>query len=149
MTDYSGVWSESEVSDFLDRTPVPIRIACHTPADRLWIVSLWYQFRDGRCQCSTSARADLVRFLERDPAVAFEVSTNEVPYAGVRGNGTASIETDPEKSVLRDLLDRYVGNTSTDFARRLLSEDRDEVTVRIDPDRLFSWDFSSRMQDVG
>ena len=148
MTDYSGVWSESGVSEFLDRTLVPIRIACHTPTDRLWIVALWYQFRDGRFRCSTSARADVVRFLERDPAVAFEVSTNEVPYAGVRGNGTASVEPDREKSVLRDLLDRYVGDTNSDFAGKLLSEDRDEVTVRIDPDRIFSWDFTARMQAV-
>ncbi|WP_435156711.1 pyridoxamine 5'-phosphate oxidase family protein [Haladaptatus sp. DFWS20] len=148
MTTYSGAWTELTVSKYLDRTTVPLRIACHTPADRLWIVSLWYLFRDGKFHCATAAHADIVRFLEHDSNVGFEVSTNKPPYKGIRGSGVASIESDPEKTVLRELLDRYVGDTGSEFAERLLSDERDEVTLQIDPERVFSWDFTERMQEV-
>ncbi|MFB6108520.1 MAG: hypothetical protein ABEJ82_06740 [Haloplanus sp.] len=66
------------------------------------------------------------------------------------GHGTPAtpIESDPEKAVLRALLERYLGGTDSSLARRLLAPERDEVTVRIDPDRLHSWDFTERMRDV-
>jgi hypothetical protein len=32
------------------------------------------------------------------------------------------------------------------LAERLLSPDRDEVRIRIDPSRVYTWDFSHRMQ---
>lgn len=148
MTEFSGAWTASEVSSFLDETAVPLRLASHTPSDDLWVVTLWYRFRDGDLYCATSAQADIVRFVRRDPSVAFDVSTNDQPYKGVRGNGTAHVEPDPEKTVLRDLIERYVGDTDTSFAGRLLAEDREEVTIRIEPDRMYSWDFTARMADV-
>lgn len=146
MPEYTGVWSAAEAGEFLDRTAVPLRLACHTPTGRLWVLSLWYRYQDGVFHCATSSQAAVVRYLVEDPEVAFEVSTNQPPYAGVRGNGTARIETDPDKAVLRGLIDRYLGDTESPLADRLLADDRDEVTIHITPARLYSWDFTRRMQ---
>ncbi|WP_231187163.1 pyridoxamine 5'-phosphate oxidase family protein [Haladaptatus sp. DYF46] len=148
MTELSGAWSKSEVVEFFDRTAVPLRLACNTPSGRLWMVSLWYLFEDGTLCCATGANADIVRLLRNDSTVAFEVSTNDPPYSGVRGNGTASVEQDPEKDLLRELLGRYLGGTDSRLARELLSDGRTEVTVRIEPDRLHSWDFTAQMGDT-
>ena len=145
MATLSGVWSREELDRFLRDVTVPLRLGCRRPGGDLWMLSLWYRYRDGTFQCATSADADVVSYLRTDPDVSFEVSTNDPPYRGVRGNGTANLDADEEKSVLRDLLERYLGTTDTPLAQRLLSPDRDEVTLTIAPARLHSWDYSDRM----
>ncbi|QCC46558.1 pyridoxamine 5'-phosphate oxidase family protein [Halobellus limi] len=99
-------------------------------------------------RCATGADAAVVEYLRNDPEVAFEVSTNEPPYKGVRGRGTASIEPDTDKRLLRSLFERYLGGTDNDLGDFLLDPDREEVRIRIRPERLHSWDFTERMADV-
>jgi uncharacterized protein YhbP (UPF0306 family) len=151
MTEYTGEWDRAEVATFLADAHVPIRVACRTPAGGLWMLSLWYDFDPdaGAFVCATSADADVVRYLRDDDGVAFEVSTNDPPYRGVRGAGSATIAPDEDKTALRNLLKRYLGGTDSPLAERLLDPDRDEVTISIDPERCYSWDFSDRMRDVG
>lgn len=141
----AGAWDAAETEAFLDSVTVPLRLSCHSNGESLWMLSLWFLHRDGAFWCATSATADVVDYLAADDHVAFEISTNEPPYKGVRGNGTASVEPDDEKALLRELLERYLGGTDSGLADRLLSPDREEVTIRIDPDRLYTWDFSDRM----
>ena len=148
MAEYTGTWSAEGVADFLGRTTVPVRLGCRTPAGRPWMVSLWYRFDGGELVCATARDAAVVGYLEHEPEVAFEVSTNDPPYRGVRGNGTARIEPDEDLAVLRGLVERYLGGTDSALADELLDEDRDEVAIRIEPARLYSWDFSERMADV-
>ena len=145
MTDLRGPWDASDLEAFLASVTVPLRLACRTPAGRLWLVPLWFTYEEGRFHCATSREADLVEFLEADAGVALDVSTNEPPYRGVRGNGTARIEPDPEKELLRDLLDRYLGGTESPLAEQLLDEKRREVRIVVDPDRLVTWDYTARM----
>ncbi|WP_254821096.1 pyridoxamine 5'-phosphate oxidase family protein [Haloglomus halophilum] len=144
----TGSWSEAEANSFLAETTVPIRVACRTPAGGLWMLSLWFLPCDGALWCATGADADVVRYLDHDDGVSFEVSTNEPPYRGVRGAGTATVEPDRDKSLLRALFDRYLGGTDNGLGDRLLRADRDEVRIRIDPDRLYTWDFTERMRDA-
>jgi len=145
MVSVTGAWSRAEVARFLDDQTVPLRLGCRRPSGDLWMLSLWYRYRDGAFECATAADADVVRYLESGDAVSFEVSTNDPPYRGVRGNGTATVTSDEEKAVLRSLIERYLGGTDSDLARRLLAPSREEVRIRIAPDRLHSWDYSGRM----
>ena len=140
----TGPWNRERVDEFLGAAQIPVRLGCHTPSGDPWIVSLWFRW-DGAVHCATSADADLVSFLEADDYVSFEVSTNDPPYAGVRGRGTASVEPDVDKRLLRRLFERYLGGTDNDLADVLLRPEREEVHVRIEPDRLHTWDFSGRM----
>lgn len=87
-----------------------------------------------------------MRFLRNDPAVAFDISTNDIPYRGIRGNGTVELSSDSEKAVLRDLIEHYLGETDSSLARRLLDDDRDEVRIRLEPRTVYSWDYSERMK---
>jgi nitroimidazol reductase NimA-like FMN-containing flavoprotein (pyridoxamine 5'-phosphate oxidase superfamily) len=125
---------------------VPVRLACHRPDGGLWMLSLWYRREGESLQCATGAGADVVEYLRADGAVAFEVSTNTPPYMGVRGNGTATVEPDGEKTVIRALVERYLGGTESSMAQHLLAEDREEVRVTVEPERLYTWDFSERMR---
>jgi nitroimidazol reductase NimA-like FMN-containing flavoprotein (pyridoxamine 5'-phosphate oxidase superfamily) len=144
---FSGVWSPEEIDDFLTETTVPIRVSCRTPRDDLWMLSLWYEYVDGEFRCATGKDADIVEFLQSTEEVAFEVSTNDPPYRGVRGRGTASLGPDEDKRQLRVLLERYLGGTDSSLARSLLAPEREEVRIRITPEKLYSWDFSERMGD--
>jgi nitroimidazol reductase NimA-like FMN-containing flavoprotein (pyridoxamine 5'-phosphate oxidase superfamily) len=148
MTRYTGTWEADGVAAYLDGARVPVRLACRTPSGRLWMLSLWYRFRDGTLQCATAASADVVEYLRADGDVAFEVSTNEPPYRGVRGNGVASIAPDSGKELLRDLVERYLGDAESGLARWLLRDDREEVRIRIEPETVYSWDYTDRMRDA-
>ena len=145
MTEYRGRWSAAEVADFLDATPIPVRIATQRPNGSLWIVTLWFRYDDGVIECATSADAKIVQFLRDDPAVAVDVSTNQIPYRGIRASGRATIAPDEDKAVLRSLIDRYLEDRQSPLATRLLDDDREEVTIRIELDDVFSWDYSERM----
>ena len=142
-----GDLDRATIEQFLHEHTIPVRIACRTAGDRPWMLSLWYRYRDGGLECATWKQADVVRYLEHDDQVAFEVSTNDPPYRGVRGRGNATVQDDPEKALLRDLLERYLGETDTRLGNRLLQEDREEVTIRIDPAVVFGWDFTERMTE--
>lgn len=148
MTEFRGAWTEDDVETFLQETTVPIRLATHRPDGSLWLVTLWYRYHDGAFECATQANADVVGFLRDDPSVAFDVSTNRVPYRGIRGNGTATISADGARAALRDLIERYLGGTDSSLAEWLLDDDREEVRIRIEPRVIYSWDYSERMADV-
>ncbi|WP_280587836.1 pyridoxamine 5'-phosphate oxidase family protein [Halorubrum sp. Boch-26] len=142
--DPSGPWDRDRVDEFLTDARVPVRLGCRTPADDPWIVSLWFSW-DGALHCATSADADLVAFLAHENHVSFEVSTNDPPYKGVRGRGRATVSPDEEKELLRSLLDRYLDGVDNPTGDRLLRPDREEVRIRIEPERLHTWDYSERM----
>ena len=148
MVSFAGPWSRTEAETFLDAAVVPIRLACRTPAGGLWMLSLWYRYRDGRFECATSADARIVRFLRADSEVCFEVSTNRPPYMGVRGAGEARLVEEGAKDVLGDLIDRYLGTTDGEMAGWLLREEREEVAIEIEPTRLSTWDFTPRMREA-
>ncbi|OAQ51941.1 pyridoxamine 5'-phosphate oxidase-related FMN-binding protein [Natrinema mahii] len=145
MTEFRGAWDEDDVEAFLQEATIPIRLATHRPDGSLWPVALWYRYRDGALECATGANADVVRFLRREPAVGFDISTNDVPYRGIRGTGTVEIAPDEDKAVLRSLIERYLDDTDSPLATKLLDDDREEVRVRIEPREIYSWDYSARM----
>jgi hypothetical protein len=55
------------------------------------------------------------------------------------------VSPDADKELLRALLARYLGGTDNPTADRLLRPEREEVKIRIEPERLHSWDYSGRM----
>ena len=142
----TGAWDRAETEGFLSEATIPIRLSCRRPAGDLWMLSLWFVYRENAVWCATSAEASVVEYLTHDDRVAFEISTNEPPYKGVRGNGTATITPDSEKQLLRSLLERYLGGTDSPLAKRLLSPQREEVRIRIDPETLYTWDFTDQMR---
>ncbi|MFC6990646.1 pyridoxamine 5'-phosphate oxidase family protein [Haladaptatus sp. GCM10025707] len=148
MTTFAGAWTEAEVESYLAETTVPLRLACTTPRGDLWMLSLWFSYEDGELLCATGRDAEVVRYLEAAPEVAFEISTNEPPYHGVRGRGVATLTEDADKSLLKRLIERYLGGTDSSLAKRLLADDREEVRIAIASDKVYSWDYSERMADA-
>jgi nitroimidazol reductase NimA-like FMN-containing flavoprotein (pyridoxamine 5'-phosphate oxidase superfamily) len=148
MVQPTGAMDVAALDAYLEEATIPIRLATRTPGGGLWMVSLWFAYDGDAFHCATGADATVVEYLEANDDVAFEVSDNDPPYRGVRGAGTAELAPDPEKTQLRALIERYLGGTDSSLAASLLDGDRQEVRITIEPAKLYTWDFSERMDDA-
>ena len=136
---------------FLSEASIPLRLSI-ADGDQPIIVPLWYLYEDGRFWCACHETSYLVKRIRaqstpdaNNVACAFDISTNEPPYKGVRGAGRVSLVSEQGADRLRSLLDRYLGDTDSDFANWLLSRADGEEALCIEPDRISSWDFTARM----
>jgi hypothetical protein len=113
------------------------------------VVSLWYIHQNGQLLCATQKTAKIVSYLKYDPRCAFEIAEDRPPYCGVRGQAKAIIDEAIGAVVLEQLLHRYLGGIQNSLAKKLLAKSETEVAIVLDPTRVFTWDFSSRMKDIG
>jgi nitroimidazol reductase NimA-like FMN-containing flavoprotein (pyridoxamine 5'-phosphate oxidase superfamily) len=142
-----GSWSGAEIEAFLEETPIPMRISVSSASGPL-IVPLWFEYLAGRLLSCSPADSLLVSSLRSKPEVAFDVSTNDLPYRGVRGRGQAHCEIAADNERLANLLRRYLAGTENSLASWLLNRDGPEALIEIEISWLTSWDFSSRMGDI-
>lgn len=149
MAELRGAWTENELETFLDESRIPIRLSVHRGDGSLWMVALWYRYRNGSFECATPANTALVEFLRGGSSVAFDVSTNDPPYRGVRGNGGAALSPDEDEETLRALIDRYLGEFDSPLAEWLLTDESGVIRIRIQPNELYTWDYSGRVREDG
>ena len=141
----SGPWSEDEIGTFLETTSVPMRLAVNGAAGFPILMPLWFMWADNSFWAAMKPTAGLVQGLRRDGGCAFDVSIETPPYKGVRGRGTAEV-IDDGLPVLKQLLQRYLGEGSARFQTWLLERSADECAIRITPETLTAWDFGARMK---
>ena len=128
---------------------IPLRIAVHANTAReLLVAPLWFLHADGAFWCASQARSLIVRALQREPSCAFDLSTNDMPYRGVRGRASVTLHPEEGERVLEALLNRYLGGTGSPLARRLLARASAEVALRLQPHWQSQWDYSKRMASV-
>ena len=147
--DIRGPWTAAEAADFLDRARIPIRLACIGSDGFPRVVSLWYRYEAGCFYCVTHRDSKLTGLLRRNRKVGFEVSPNDPPYHGVRGQGVVNLEESGGEATLRRHLQHYLGGTDSSLAQWLLSRAEDELLVTVTVRRMFSWDYRERMSDTG
>lgn len=140
-----GPWGRADVQRFLEQERSPLRLAVNGRDGVPRVASLWFQAERGRLWCATHTNALITRLLREDPRVAFEISVNEPPYKGVRGQARVELLPAQGGQYLEQLLQRYLGGTDSDLARWLLSRAADEVALCLQPIWMTSWDFSDRM----
>ena len=142
-----GAWTGAEIEQFLTEARIPLRLSLTTSKGPL-IVPVWFEYAEGRLWSCSPEDSLLVRSLRAHPAIAFDVSTNDLPYRGVRGRGTAACERAEDNRELERLLRRYLGGVNNNLAIWLLGRTDDEALIGIDIDWITSWDFSERMSDI-
>ena len=142
-----GAWTGAEVERFLLESRIPLRLSFESRNGPI-IVPLWFAYRSGRMLSCSPEDSTLVKSLSAKPDVAFDVSTNDLPYRGVRGRGRATCTATADTAQLEELLTRYVGGTDGQLAQWLLSRSKRESIITIEPSWLTSWDFSDRMRDL-
>lgn len=138
-----------DVRDYLEQVRIPIRLASTTAGGWPALISLWYLYQDGLLYCATQESAKIVRYIEDDNRVAFEVAADAPPYCGVRGQARALVDDQLGAEMLERLLVRYLGDTENDLAKNLLAKKDTEVAIVIEPMRIYTWDFRQRMKGIG
>lgn len=144
-----SVWDQSQIGAFLLECKIPIRLACLNNDHKPIICSLWYEYEGGTLWCATQKSAAIVKYLAQASDVGFEISTEAMPYRGVRGQGKATLLDAQGPEVLLRLIDRYLGDRESAFANWLIKRSGAEVAICIEPDWLTSWDFGKRMRTAG
>jgi hypothetical protein len=141
----SSAWDVAGIEKFLQNTLIPLRLSCLSRTGYPLISSLWFYHDADALWCATQAEAHIAALLEINPQCGFEVAGDAPPYRGVRGQGRAMLSKADGADVLGRLIDRYLGSRDSDFARWLLARGDKEVSIRIEPEWLTSWDYASRM----
>jgi len=148
MTTFTGKWSKDDVAQFLSEQDIPIRLSFISTDNQPWMLSLWYLFEDDVIYCATRKESKVIENLTRRPYCAFEVSTNDPPYRGVRGKGVVTITPDEDLLLLKKLVDRYISEENDTFREWLLGRDVQEVQIAIEPEKIYSWDYGDRMRGI-
>lgn len=142
-----GTWTGVQIEAFLTGSHLPLRLSIATRAGPL-IVPLWFDYSASCLICCSPTESLVVKSLQATPEVAFDVSTNDLPYRGVRGRGLATCTTAADNSQLEELLEKYLGNAEGQLATWLLNRTGSESVISIEPTWITSWDFSERMSDL-
>tara|TARA_B100000029_G_scaffold415992_1_gene420002 strand:- start:77 stop:571 length:495 start_codon:yes stop_codon:yes gene_type:complete len=142
-----GAWTGAEISEFLHGAVMPMRLGFNSKRGLL-VVPLWFCFADSALVACAVRESLVIRSLGADPEVAFDVSTNDLPYRGIRGNGEARCVHEVGSQALQDVLDKYIQDDDHSLARWLSSRSHTEVAIVVEPAWITSWDFSDRMQGL-
>jgi nitroimidazol reductase NimA-like FMN-containing flavoprotein (pyridoxamine 5'-phosphate oxidase superfamily) len=137
----------AKTEQYLRDVVIPLRLSCIAASRWPVVLSLWYLYHDERLYCATQETARVVGYLRHEPRCAFEIAADHPPYCGVRGQGMATIDTTSGIEILEQLLVRYLGSTETQLGKRLLAQSHNEVAIVIEPVKVFTWNYTSRMQD--
>jgi nitroimidazol reductase NimA-like FMN-containing flavoprotein (pyridoxamine 5'-phosphate oxidase superfamily) len=143
----NSAWDRQGIARFLDDAVVPLRLGVESKNNPL-IVTLWFEYRDAAIWCAAHRDSLVVKVLQDNPACAVDISTNDIPYRGVRGAGRAACLPAAGAQTLDRLIERYLGGSESQLARWLKSRQEDEIALKITPKWLTSWDFSERMADI-
>ena len=146
--DRKGPLSVEMLDQFFDEVTVPLRIAGVGSTGHPIMASLWYIRIEDMLWCATQRASTIASILSRDVRCSFEVSVEKPPYVGVRGPALATLHPDRGEEILCALIDRYIGNRSSSFSRKLLSRAASETAIAIQPQALFTWDFRERMDGI-
>ncbi len=141
----SSEWSSNEIERFLEGQEIPMRLSCNGKDGFPMVCSLWYVYHNGYIWGATHEQAAVAKMLEHDNKCAFEVAPNEMPYRGVRGQGTVELLRPDAAKVLGELIERYLHSRQSKLAQWLMSRTEHEYAIKIKPAWMTSWDFSERM----
>jgi nitroimidazol reductase NimA-like FMN-containing flavoprotein (pyridoxamine 5'-phosphate oxidase superfamily) len=129
-------------------TKIPIRLSFLNSSGVPNVISLWYEQIDGKIYCATQKSAKIVSYLEKNPECGFEIAADKPPYKGTRGSGVAKIVDNRGEEILTILMKKYLGDKVSTLQKILKKNIKNEVAIEITPNKLFHYDYSTRMKDV-
>jgi|TARA_B100000700_G_C15057790_1_gene863876 hypothetical protein len=71
-----------------------------------------------------------------------------MPYRGVRGQAKVTLSDDDGPRILETLVDKYIAEQESDFSRWLLARKDTEIAIKLEPLKITSWDYSTRMKKI-
>jgi len=135
--------TDGEVAVFLEQQR-SATMATLGPSGTPHLVAMWYAVLDGQVWFETKSRSQKAVNLRRDPRITCMVEAGET-YDTLRGvsiEGTGTIVEDPDDlwKVGVSVWERYNGPYSDEVAPLVEFMLNKRIAVRIDVDRVRSWD---------
>ena len=127
---------------------VPLRLSCLTTSGWPMIIPLWFKFLIDRFYCATQQNAKIISYLKKDARCAFEISSENPPYRGIRGQGKTIIKKELGIEILETVIEKYIEKKNANLRKYLLKRKENEVAIEIIPTKVFYWDYSNRMKDI-
>lgn len=142
----NAVWTAEQTVEFLTKAKIPMRLACNSPHGYPLICSIWYIFDGEVFWCASQKNSKIIRCLEENSKCGFEISVDQPPYKGVRGQGDVRILTEGVEETLNQLLLRYLDDNENSLASWLMSRVADECLIKLTPRWVNNWDYTERMK---
>jgi PPOX class probable F420-dependent enzyme len=137
------VMSHDEVVEFLNQQRSST-VATVGPKGQLNLVAMWYAVLDQHIWIETKRKSQKVVNLRRDPRMSFLVETGDT-YDQLRGvalEGTGAIVDDPDVvwDVCVNVFERYNAPYTDELKPFVELMAHNRVAIRLDVDRIRSWD---------
>lgn len=133
------------VETYLKSIRIPLHLSCVTESGWPIGLSLWYIYQNNKLYCATQESARVVRYLTHNQRCSFEISSDQPPYCGVRGQSISQINKTLGPDILKQLITRYLGGFNNPLAEKLLKNVSHEVAIIISPINYYTWNFTERM----
>ena len=136
--------TDEERERFLDEGWT-LQVATNGPGGFPHLAAMWYVVIDGVVHFTTFGKSQKIVNLQRDPHVTAMLETGRA-YEELRGlviRGTAELDTDvaTTAAVMSVVGSKYQGMPiATETPEAALPAASKRVTVRIRPERIYSWD---------
>lgn len=136
--------TSEEQEQFLDEGWT-LQVATNGPGGFPHLAPMWYVMIDGVIHFTTFGKSQKILNLRRDPRISVMLETGKA-YEELRGlviQGSAEIEEDVETTagVMSLVGNKYRGlPIPTDTPEAALPAAAKRVTVRVRPERVYSWD---------
>ena len=141
-----GPWTADEASDFLRNSVIPLRLSCAGKDHYPVIATQWFLLDEGELLCATQRNSHIASLIRRESRCAFEISSEKLPYRGIRGRALASLDDLRGPVVLDRLIERYLGQTRGRLASWLKGRSDNETAIVIEPVNVSCWDYGDRME---
>ena len=136
--------TSEEQEQFLDEGWT-LQVATNGPGGFPHLAPMWYVMIDGVIHFTTFSKSQKILNLRRDPRISVMLETGQA-YEELRGlviRGSAEIDEDVETTagVMSVVANKYRGMPiPTDTPEAALPAAAKRVTVRVRPERVYSWD---------
>ena len=135
--------TDTELGRFIDQSRT-CTMATVGPGGTPHLVAMWYAWLDGKVWLESKAKAQKIVNLRRDDRLSVMIEAGST-YDTLRGaslEGRGVIVTDPEEvwRVGVDVWERYTAPYSEDVRPLVEAMLRKRVVVRLDVERVRSWD---------
>ena len=137
------VMAEDAVWEFL-RQQRSSTVATYGPQGQIHLVGMWYAVLDGQVWIETKAKAQKVVNLRRDPRMSVLVEAghtyDQLRGVALEGTGVVVDDADVVWDVCVNIFNRYNGQYTEEMKPFVEFMAKNRVAVRLDVDRIRSWD---------
>jgi Pyridoxamine 5'-phosphate oxidase len=137
--------NQLEINEFLSKGKSLLRLGTVDQKGEPMIHPVWYHYEDNVLYVWTGQNTRKARNVS-SRAKYFSIDTDNKPYKGVKGKGTATIiHSEKVIGIAKKIIIKYLGNLGNDYGKMLAdAKPGSEAMIEIVPDYYSVWDYGKR-----